>query len=151
KLIGIGDGAPVYTKNNKAYIKGSVMVPGVDLYVNNEEIAVNNNEFATVVAHAAGPTQLAVQLDMQDAVIYSEQIQLTESGDAAVHTFKNAKSYSLIKQLDDKSDGFKVEDVGFNIQKDSYDTVEQITVQKLRAIDLAPLGTNIINVTQNKT
>ena len=151
KLIAIADGATVYTKNNKAYIKGSVMVPGFDLYVNNEKIAVKNNEFETVVAHAAGTTQLEVQLKKQDALIYSEQIQLTESGDAAVHTFKNAESYSLIKQLDDKSYGFKLEDVGFNIQKESYDKVEQITVQKLRAIDLAPLGTNIINVTQNKT
>ncbi|KAA5535582.1 RHS repeat-associated core domain-containing protein [Paenimyroides baculatum] len=151
KLVALADGAVVYTKDNKAYLKGSVLTGGFDLYVNNEKVAVKNNEFETIVAHASGTNQIDLQLKKQGTVVYSEQVQLTEASEAAVHTFKKAEGYSLIKELDDKSYGFTLEEVGFNIKKESYEKVEQITVQKLRAIDLAPLGTNIINVTQNKS
>lgn len=151
KLVALADGAVVHTKDNKAYLKGSVLAGGFDLYVNNEKVAVKNNEFEAVVMHNSGTTQLDLQLKKQGVIVYSETVQLTEAAEAAVHSFKKAQGYSLIKELDNKSYGFTLEEVGFNIKKESYEKVEQITVQKLRTIDLAPMGTNIINVTQNKS
>ena len=151
KVIALADGASVYTKNNNAYFKGSILTTDSELYINNEKVNVKNNEFETFIVHDSGTTQMDVQLKRQGGVVYSETVRLTEASEAAVHTFKKAEGYSLIKELDHNSYGFLLDEVGFNIKKESYSKAEQITVQKLRAIDLAPLGTNIINVTQNKT
>ena len=151
KFIALADGTSAYTKNNKAYFKGSVLLRDSELYINNEKVKVKNNEFETLISHDSGTTQLDVQLKRQGVLVYTETVQLTEAAEAAVHTFKKAEGYSLIKALDTDSYGFLMDEVGFNIKKESYAKADQISVQKLRAIDLAPLGTNIINVTQNKT
>ena len=151
KFIALADGTAVYTKNNNAYFKGSVLVRDTELYINNEKVKVKNNEFETFVVHDSGTTHIDVQIKKHGVLVYSEAVQLTEASDAAVHTYKKVEGYSLIKELDDNSYGFLLDEVGFNIKKESYEKADQITVQKLRAIDLAPLGTNIINVTQNKT
>lgn len=150
KLLSLADGAVVYTKNNKAYLKGYVLKEGFDLYVNNEKITIKNNEFETIVAHDSATSQLEVQLKKHDMLVYSETVKLTEAKEASVHAFKKTEAYSFINEIDDKTYGATLEEVDFKIKKESYDKVQQITVQKLRAIDLAPMGTNIINVTKNK-
>src|SRR5690554_5697940 len=52
-----------------------------------------------------------------------------------------------VRKDKDGSYGFALADVDLNITRENYEDADRITVQKLRDIDAAPVGTNIINVT----
>src|SRR5690606_18301719 len=92
------------------------------------------------------------RLKKSGETVYMEEVPITsfrEVSDAV--TYKSPQIMIPVRLSENGSYGFALADVDINITKENYEAADRITVQKLRDIDTAPLGTNIINVTAGAT
>lgn len=150
--ISLADQGVLYVKDDKAYVKGNVSHSSAKLYINNQYVPVRNHEFETVLDNAADLNNLNLKLVKADGTILYQEDVLIQSV-KEVSNFVSYKSPEIlipVRQAEDKTYGFALSDVDLAVTKEHYEKADQITVQKLRNIDLAPLGTNIINVTNQR-
>src|SRR5690554_2511942 len=148
RLVSLADGNNLYLKEGKAYVKGTVLSNNAQLYINGKHIPVRNNEFETILENASDLQSLDIRLVQSGQVVYHEDVSkesIREVSDAV--DYKAPEITIPVRQDKDGSYGFALADVDLNITKENYENAERITVQKLRDIDVAPVGTNIINVT----
>jgi|GEM_PF-763781 len=150
--ISLADQGVLYVKDDKAYVKGNVSHSSAKLYINNQYVPVRNHEFETVLDNAADLNNLNLKLVKADGTILYQEDVLIQSVKEVLNfvSYKSPEILIPVRQAEDKTYGFALSDVDLAVTKEHYEKADQITVQKLRNIDLAPLGTNIINVTNQR-
>ena len=151
KALVIPDGNIALTSNNKAYIKGSVLRTDVDLYINNTKVSVNNGSFEVLIPHTSDTQTLQAVLVHNGNNIYVDDIYLSEEVSWKNDVLYQAKNLVHIQEAEDNLYALKTDYVDFQLNKDAYGRINEITAQELRTVDMAPLGTNVINVTAEKT
>src|SRR5690554_753701 len=148
RLVSLADGNNLYLKEGKAYVKGTVLSNNAQLYINGKHIPVRNNEFETILENASDLQSLDIRLVQSGQVVYHEDVSIESIREVSDAVDYKAPEITIpVRQDKDGSYGFALADVDLNITKENYENAERITVQKLRDIDVAPVGTNIINVT----
>src|SRR5690554_3893655 len=148
RLVSLADGNHLYVKEGKAYLKGTVLSNNAQLYINGKYVPVRSNEFETVLENASDLQSLDIRLVQSGSVVYHENVSVESLREVSdVVAYKAPEIMIPVRQDKDGSFGFALADVDLNITKENYEDAGRITVQKLRDIDAAPVGTNIINVT----
>lgn len=151
-FVHLADGSTLYEKNGKAYVKGTVLLNQSQLSINGKNVAVRAGEFETVLENASDIKSLKITLTKNGQSVYSEELPVSvnrEVSDAA--TYKAPEVRYGIRTAEDGAYHFGLDAVDFKITADQYAKADQITVQQLREVDRAPLGTNIVNVTAGKS
>ena len=151
-FVHLADGSMLYEKDGKAYVKGTVLLNAAQLSINGKNVAVHAGEFETVLENASDIKSLKITLTQNGQSVYSEELPVSvhhEVSDAAV--YKAPELRYGIRTAEEGAYHFALDNVDFKITADQYSKADQITVQQLREVDRAPLGTNIVNVTAGKS
>ncbi|MBS7321100.1 MAG: hypothetical protein KIG55_05860, partial [Myroides sp.] len=147
----LADNNTAFTKNNKAYVKGSVLVPNVNLYINNVKIPIHNGAFEAVIPHDSHTKSFVAELVQEQQILATATVNLIPSEESLVNAFKKRENSVFLEKTEENVFSLDSDDVTFKIDIENYKRASDITVQKLRAIDMPPLGTNIINVTSEQS
>jgi len=150
--VHLADGSTLYEKDGKAYVKGTVLLNASQLTINGKNVAVRSGEFETIIENASEIKSLKIALTKNGQTLYNEELPVSvhrEVSDAAV--YKAPDSRYGIRTAEEGFYHFGLEAVDFKITAAQYAKADQITVQQLREVDRAPLGTNIVNVTAGKS
>jgi len=150
--VHLADGSTLYEKDGKAYVKGTVLLNAAQLSINGKDVAVRAGEFETVLENASDVKSLKITLTKNGQAVYSEELPVSvhhEVSDAAV--YKAPEVRYGIRTTEEGTYNFGLDAVDFKITAAQYAKADQITVQQLREVDRAPLGTNIVNVTSGKS
>ena len=150
--VHLADGSMLYEKDGKAYVKGTVLLNTAQLSINGNNVAVRAGEFETVLENASDIKSLKITLTKNGQSVYSEELPVLvnrEVSDAIV--YKAPEMRYGIRTAEEGAYHFALDNVDFKITAAQYAKVDQITVQQLREVDRAPLGTNIVNVTAGKS
>src|SRR5690606_9383837 len=151
--IALADGTTLYLQNGNGYVKGVISLNDVDLYVQGNLVTTKNGIFETVIPNAE-------KLNYLDCVMQDKSGKTISSGSLAIQNKvevthandqKDAFNKTYISDLGNEEFAIDLENVRFNINKKNYADADKISVQQLRKIDLAPFGTNVINVTAAKS
>lgn len=147
----LADNNTAFTKNNKAYVKGSVLVPNVNLYINNVKIPIHNGAFEAVIPHDSDTNSFVAELVQEQQTLATATVNLIASEESLVNAFRKRENSVFLEKTEENVFSLDSDDVTFKIDIENYKRASHITVQKLRAIDMPPLGTNIINVTSEQS
>jgi len=151
--ITLVDGTTLYLQNGNGYVKGVSLQNSTELYIQGKLVKTQNGVFETVIADADKLSQIDyVLLDNSGKTVSSGALPIHNKVEVTVlNNQKSAYGKTFISDLGNEEFAIDTENVSFNISKKNYDKAEKISVQQLRAIDMAPLGTNVINVTASKS
>jgi len=150
--VHLADGNMLYEKDGKAYVKGTVLLNAAQLSINGKDVAVRAGEFETVLENASEVKSLKITLIKNGQAVYSEELPVSVH-----HEVSDALGYKApevrygIRTTEEGTYNFGLDAVDFKITAAQYAKADQITVQQLREVDRAPLGTNIVNVTSGKS
>lgn len=151
--ITLVDGTTLYMQNGSGYVKGVSLQNSAELYIQGKLVKTKGGVFETVIADAD-------KLNQIDYVLLDKTGKTVSSGSLPIHNKvevtllnnqKSAYGKTFISDLGNEEFAIDTENVSFNISKKNYEQADAISVQQLRAIDMAPLGTNVINVTASKS
>jgi len=145
------DAHTLYFKGNTSYIKGTVSDKDAVLSINGQPISVVNHEFETLLEDTGSVNELEVILKNSSGETLYAQTHPIEHKIDATHqiVYKKPAALQKIVRTSDEVYAFTTDAMDFQINLQDYKDARYITAQKLRSVDIAPLGTNIINVTQD--
>ncbi|HWV29321.1 MAG TPA: hypothetical protein VN038_06695, partial [Dyadobacter sp.] len=142
----------LYMKDGQAYVKGVVLKSGSFLSINGQQVVVRHNEFEALLDNPHEINSLKLELKTAAGeLLYKEEIPvygLREVSDRV--GYKRPEAVVGINKSEEGVYRFGLEGADLEIKPDAYAAADKITVQQLRNIDMAPMGTNIINVTKDR-
>lgn len=151
--ITLVDGTTLYLQNGNGYVKGVSSQNSAELYIQGKLVKTKDGVFETVIVDADKLNQIDyVLLDKSGKTISSGSLPIHNKVEVTLlNNQKSAYGKTFISDLGNEEFAIDTENVSFNINKKNYEQADKISVQQLRAIDMAPLGTNVINVTASKS
>ncbi|WP_277632434.1 SpvB/TcaC N-terminal domain-containing protein, partial [Avrilella dinanensis] len=151
-LITFSDNNKLYTKNNRAYLKGTLMSSDLVLFIDDEHIPVDNESFEYFTDTNEKIKELSVRIEDKEGTVISQfayPIDMVIEADETID-FASPFVRHQIKAAENELYHFGLSDVDFFIHGTDYEKADKIAVQRLRQTDIAPLGSSTVNVTQHK-
>lgn len=144
------DGHHLYLKDGKAYIKGYVDNPSIEVFVDDVKASKDGNYFEVFVP--ANDQTKFINLRFDNGVQtyeYNHMVKHISLINTTISKRSKEKKIAIEKINEEDYWQINTSDINFKIHPNDYSKVSDITVTKLRSIDVAPLGQSIINVTAN--
>jgi len=153
QYVKLADAGYIYMKGNQGYVKGVVLESNTRLTVNGKKVTLSNQEFEVLLDHPQNLNSLSLELKKIDgSTVYKEEIQIESFREVSdVLGYKGPEVLFPIEHKKENIYHFSLDAIDFEIEKNDYEGADRITVQQLRPIDMAPTGTNIINVTKDRS
>ena len=151
-LVTFLDGNILYTQDNRSYLKGTVASADALLFLNDRPVMLKNNQFEMLLDNVKEMSEIKIKLQNQaGTVLYENRHTIAQKKEVSHKiSYTAAEAVHKIAARAEGQYRFNLEEVDLSIRDKDYEKAASITVQKLRNTDIAPLGTNIINVTKNK-
>lgn len=139
----------LYVHNNTSYIKGVVVEKNTVLFINDKKVQVTNQEFEFFLDNSAAVKELDVVLkDPEGNTLYEQKHLINKKIETDQnYGYKKPAGIEKIDEIENDVFAFSSDAIDFSITSEDYKLAKNITFQRLRSIDMAPLGTNVINVT----
>lgn len=140
----------LYVHNNTSYIKGVVVEKNAVLFINDKKVQVTNQEFEFFLDNSAAVKELDVVLkDPEGNTLYEQKHLINKKIETDQnYGYKKPAGIEKIDEIENDVFAFSSDAIDFSITSEDYKLAKNITFQRLRSIDMAPLGTNVINVTE---
>jgi len=137
--ITLVDGTTLYLQNGNGYVKGVSLQNSTELYIQGKLVKTQNGVFETVIADADKLSQIDyVLLDNSGKTVSSGALPIHNKVEVTVlNNQKSAYGKTFISDLGNEEFAIDTENVSFNINKKNYAQADKISVQQLRAIDMA--------------
>ena len=153
ELISLADGSTLYLAEGNGYVKGVVTETEGDLYLQGNLIKTKNGIFEVILPDADKLNSIDyVILDKIGNTISSGSLRIENKVEATYFNhLKDAFNKTYINDLGNEEFAIELDEVSFSINKNNFADAGSISVQRLREIDMAPFGTNVINVTSSRS